>query len=45
VALFGLGGGMPTRITIPEAKLDQVIAKINDAPEPVPRPGNGQPPE
>ena len=33
-----LGGGMPTRITIPEAKLDDVIARINDAPLPVPRP-------
>ncbi len=41
VAMFELGGGMPTRITIPEAKVDQVIAKINDAPEPVPRPGAG----
>jgi hypothetical protein len=37
VALFELGGGMPTRVTIPEHKLDQVIAKINDAPEPRPR--------
>ena len=37
VALFELGGGMPTRVTIPEAKLDDVIGKINDAPEPVPR--------
>jgi hypothetical protein len=37
VALFELGGGMPTRITIPEQKLDTVIAKINDAPEPTPR--------
>jgi hypothetical protein len=36
VALFELGGGMPTRVTIPEAKLDDVIAKINNAPEPVP---------
>lgn len=36
VKLFELGGGMPTRVTIPEAKLDDVIAKINDAPEPVP---------
>jgi len=36
VALFELGGGMPTRVTIPEAKLDDVIAKINDAPEPIP---------
>lgn len=39
VALFGLGGGMPTRVTIPEQKLDGVIAKINDAPLPVPRVG------
>jgi hypothetical protein len=39
VALFEIGGGMPTRVTIPEAKLDDVIAKINDAPEPVPRVG------
>jgi hypothetical protein len=39
VALFELGGGMPTRITIPEQKLDTVIAKINDAPAPVPRTG------
>jgi hypothetical protein len=37
VALFELGGGMPTRVTIPEQKLDAVIAKINDAPEPTPR--------
>jgi len=37
VALFALGGGMPTRVTIPEQKLDDVIGKINDAPEPTPR--------
>ncbi len=37
VALFEIGGGMPTRVTIPEAKLDDVIKKINDAPEPTPR--------
>jgi len=37
VALFELGGGMPTRVTIPEQKLDGVIAKINEAPEPTPR--------
>ena len=37
VQLFELGGGMPTRVTIPEAKLTQVIARINDAPEPVKR--------
>lgn len=34
VALFELGGGMPTRVTIPETRLDDVIAKINAAPEP-----------
>jgi hypothetical protein len=39
VELFGIGGGMPTRVTIPEGKLDDVIARINDAPAPVPRPG------
>jgi hypothetical protein len=39
VGLFAIGGGMPTRVTIPEDKLDDVIAKINDAPEPVPRAG------
>lgn len=37
VAMFELGGGMPTRVTIPEQKLDTVIAKINEAPEPTPR--------
>lgn len=37
VSLFALGGGMPTRVTIPEQKLDDVIGKINDAPEPTPR--------
>ena len=39
VSLFAIGGGMPTRVTIPEQRLDDVIAKINDAPAPVPRPG------
>ncbi len=39
VALFEIGGGMPTRVTIPETRLDDVIAKINDAPAPVPRLG------
>jgi hypothetical protein len=41
VELFEIGGGMPTRVTIPERRLDDVIAKINDAPLPVPRPGAG----
>ncbi len=39
VAMFALGGGMPTRVTIPEVKLDDTIAAINDAPAPVPRIG------
>jgi hypothetical protein len=39
VSLFAIGGGMPTRVTIPEQRLDDVIAKINDAPPPVPRVG------
>ncbi|HEX7838104.1 MAG TPA: hypothetical protein VF469_11605 [Kofleriaceae bacterium] len=39
VELFGIGGGMPTRVTIPEQRLDSVIARINDAPLPSPRPG------
>jgi hypothetical protein len=43
VAMFELGGGMPTRVTIPEQKLDTVIAKINDAPAPVPRTGTSTP--
>jgi hypothetical protein len=37
VELFAIGGGMPTRVTIPEQRLDDVIAKINEAP--APRPG------
>jgi hypothetical protein len=37
VDLFAIGGGMPTRVTIPEQRLDDVIAKINDAAAPVPR--------
>jgi hypothetical protein len=45
VELFGLGGGMPTRVTIPEADIDQVVERINAAPAPVPRlrPAAGRP--
>lgn len=39
VEMFQIGGGMPTRVTIPETKLDDVVAKINDAPAPTPRIG------
>ncbi len=45
VTLFAMGGGMPTRVTIPEAKLDDVIAKINTAPEPTPRASGAPEPE
>ena len=45
VAMFAIGGGMPTRVTIPETRLDDVIAKINEAPEPVPRLGGSGGPE
>ena len=31
VELLGLEGGMPTRVTLPEAKLDEVIKTINSA--------------
>ena len=37
VALLGLGGGMPTRVSVPDANADDVIARINAAPEPTPR--------
>ena len=37
VDMFQIGGGMPTRVTIPETKLDEVIAKINNAAAPTPR--------
>lgn len=34
VSLLGLEGGMPTRVTLPEARLEDAIAAINAAPEP-----------
>jgi hypothetical protein len=37
VALLGLGGGMPTRVSLKEARLADTVAKINAAPEPLPR--------
>jgi hypothetical protein len=52
VELFKLGGGMPTRVSIPEADVDELVARINAAPAPVPRasaapgapgPGGGDP--
>src|SRR4051794_6030288 len=37
VGLLGLGGGMPTRVSIPEAKLKDALAAIHAAPAPTPR--------
>jgi len=34
VKLFNLGGGMPTRVTVPEARLDEVMAKLTTLPPP-----------
>jgi hypothetical protein len=34
VKLFELGGGMPTRVSIPEARLDEVVRKLADLPIP-----------
>jgi len=39
VRLFELGGGMPTRVTVPDARWQEAIEKINAAPAPHPRPG------
>ena len=41
VELFGIGGGMPTRVTFPEQRLDVVIGRIDDAPAPARRSGAG----
>ena len=37
VAILGLGGGMPTRVSLPEVRLAETIEKINAAPPPAPR--------
>jgi hypothetical protein len=36
VKLLALGGGMPTRVTVPEARLEEALAAIGAAAEPVP---------
>ena len=36
VTMFQLGGGMPTRVSIPDTRLDEALQKINAAPEPKP---------
>ena len=37
VAILGLGGGMPTRVSLPEVRLAETIEKINAAAPPAPR--------
>jgi hypothetical protein len=37
VGLLGLGGGMPTRVSIAEARLEETVLAINSAPAPQPR--------
>lgn len=37
VALLGLSGGMPTRVSVPEDRMAEALTKINDAPLPAPR--------
>jgi hypothetical protein len=44
VKLLALGGGMPTRVTVPEARFDEAIQAIAAAAEPVPT-GDGIPVE
>ncbi|HUQ03821.1 MAG TPA: hypothetical protein VM261_15095 [Kofleriaceae bacterium] len=39
VRLLELGGGMPTRVTVPESRFVEALRVINDAPEPVPTGG------
>lgn len=36
VRLLELGGGMPTRVTVPESRFVEALRVINEAPEPVP---------
>jgi hypothetical protein len=39
VQLLALGGGMPTRVTVPETRFIEALRVINDAPPPVPAVG------
>ena len=36
VRLLELGGGMPTRVTVPESRFVEALRRINEAPEPTP---------
>jgi hypothetical protein len=37
VKLLGLGGGMPTRVSVPESRLDEVLAKLAEVTRGLPR--------
>lgn len=45
VKLLALGGGMPTRVTVPETRLEEALAAIGSAPEPVPTAGAADAPD
>jgi hypothetical protein len=34
VALLGLGGGMPTRVSVPDTRLEELLSKLNSQPRP-----------
>jgi len=42
VRLLELGGGMPTRVTVPDSRFDDALRRINQAPAPVPRTSAGE---
>ncbi len=42
VALLGLGGGMPTRVSVPESRWREALARVNAAPLPSPRAGSDE---
>jgi len=39
VRMLELGGGMPTRVTVPESRFEEAVRLINAAPEPAPTAG------
>lgn len=43
VRLLELGGGMPTRVTVPDSRFVEALRVINDAPDPVPTAGESAP--
>ena len=38
VKMLELGGGMPTRVSVPEARLDEVMRKLAEATAHLPKP-------